>query len=81
VVGYVNAYTDTSQRPNAQLVLNADRPLGQHSWLLRLEELGADREILIAYGPRQVFKDKMRSGPNQNNATRSVTIAVASRGG
>ena len=66
MAGYVNAYTGISQRPNAQLVFNADTPLGQHGLKLRLVvDLGADREIRIAYGARHVFKDKKRSGPKQ----------------
>ena len=82
VAGYVNAYTGISQRPNAQLLFNADRPLGQHSLQVRLVgDIVADREILVAYGPHHAFKDKKRSGPKHNTATRSVTIAVASRGG
>ena len=36
LAGYVNAYTGIIQRPNAQSVFNADRPLGQHSLQVRL---------------------------------------------
>ena len=64
LAGYVNAYTDIIQRPNAQLVFNADRPLGQYSLQLRLSsDLPADREILIAYGARHLLKEKKRPGP------------------
>ena len=64
LAGYVNAYTGIIQRPNAQLVFNADRPLGQYSLQLRLSsDLPADREILIAYGVRHLLKEKKRPGP------------------
>ena len=75
--GYANAYTGISQRPHAQLVFNVDRPLGQHSLPLRLVgDLGADREILIAYGARRRLKEKKRSWPKPERAQRSVTIAA-----
>lgn len=64
VAGYINAYGNIAQRPNTQLVLNADRPLGQHSLQLRLiGEIAADRELVIAYGAKHSMKDKKRSGP------------------
>ena len=51
LAGYVNTYTGILQRPNAQLVFNPDRPLGQYSLQVRLvADLAADREILIADG-------------------------------
>ena len=64
LAGYVNAYTGIIQRPNAQLVFNPDRPLGQHSLQVRLVgDLQADREILIAYGARHGLKERKRPGP------------------
>ena len=64
VAGYVNAYTGIIQRPNAQLVFNPDRPLGQHSLQIRLaSDLVQDREILIAYGARHLLKERKRPGP------------------
>ena len=76
VGGYVNAYTGIIQRPNAQLVFHADRPVGQHRLQLRLVgDLGADREILIAYGSRHLLKEKKRSGPKSKKAKKGVTTS------
>ena len=76
--GYVNAYTGITQRPNAQLVFNADRPLGQHSLQLRLVgDLGADREILIAYGSRHLIKERKRSAPKPKTAKKGVAVAAS----
>jgi len=64
LAGYVHAYAGIIQRPNAQLVFNPDRPLGQHSLQVRLvADLQSDREIIIAYGARHGRKDKKRPGP------------------
>ena len=64
VAGYVNTYTHIAQRPNAQLVFSPERPLGQYSLSLKLVvDVQAEREILIAYGPRHVVKEKRRAGP------------------
>ena len=64
LAGYVNTYTGILQRPNAQLVFNPDRPLGQYSLQVRLvADLAADREILIAYGSQHLLKEKKRPGP------------------
>ena len=69
LAGYVNAYTGIIQRPNAQLVFNPDRPLGQHSLQVRLVgDLQADREILIAYGARHGLKERKRPGPKLKKA-------------
>ena len=79
LAGYVNAYTGIIQRPNAQLVFNPDRPLGQHSLRVRLVgDLPAGREILIAYGARHALKDRQRPGPKLMKRRRTSTApAVA----
>ena len=51
--GYVNSYSGIAQRSNAQIVFDADRPLGQYSLKLQLiQDLAADREILTSYGSK-----------------------------
>ena len=78
LAGYVNAYTGIIQRPNAQLVFNPDRPLGQHSLRVCLVgDLPADREILIAYGARHVLKDRQRLGPKLKRRKTSAAPAAA----
>ena len=53
-------------RPNAQLVFNPDRPLGQYSLQVRLvADLAADRVLLIASGLRHLLKDNKRPGPKR----------------
>jgi hypothetical protein len=70
LAGYINAYKGIIQRPNAQLVFNADRPLGQHSLQVRLvADLVADREILIAYGARHLVKERKPTGRKKSSAT------------
>ena len=74
----MNAYTGIIQRPNAQLVFNLDRPLGQHSLQVRLVgDLPADREILIAYGAQHALKDRQRPGPELNKRKTSAAPAAA----
>ena len=76
LAGYVNAYTGNIQRPNAQLVFNADRPFGQYSLQLRLSaDLPADREIVIAYGVRHQLKEKRRPGPKLKKKKGTPPIA------
>ena len=59
IAGYVNAYTNIAQRPNAQLVFNHDRPLGQYSLkVLLTQDLSENREILIAYGAKHMVRDR-----------------------
>ena len=49
ITGYVNAYTNITNRPNAQLVFNQERPLGQYSLSIHLTaDLAESREILTA---------------------------------
>ena len=77
LVGYVNAYTNIIQRPNAQLVLNSDRPLGQHSLQVRLlTDLAPDRVIIIAYGARHLVKDHKKSGPKLKRQKKGATSAA-----
>ena len=77
LAGYVNAYTGIIQRPNAQLVFNPDRPLGQHSLRVCLVgDLPADREILIAYGARHALKDRQRPGPKLKRRKKSAAPAA-----
>ena len=71
LAGYVNAYPGIIQRPNAQLVFNLDRPLGQHSLQVRLVgDLQADREILIAYVAQHGLKERKRPGPKLKKSSR-----------
>ena len=80
VAEYVKAYTGIIQRPNAQLVFNVDRPLGRHSLQVRLVgDLGADREILIAYGSRHLLKERKRAGPKPKKAKKGVTVAASDK--
>ena len=75
LAGYASAYPGIIQRPNAQLVFNPDRPLGQHSLQVRLvADLQADREILTAYGSRHGLKDKKRPGPKLNKKSRREAL-------
>ena len=61
VVGYVNAFTNISQRPNAQLLFNPDRPLGVYSVSLRLlHDLGEGKEILVAYGAKHMVGERKK---------------------
>ena len=77
LAGYVNGYTGILQRPNAQLVFNADRPLGQHSLQIRLvADLVPDREILIAYGARHLLKEKRRPGPRTKKPKKGGAAAA-----
>ena len=74
LVGYVNAYTNIIQRPNAQLWFNADRPLGQHSLQVHLvTDLCPDREILIAYGARHLLRERNKSGPKLKKQKKADT--------
>jgi len=81
LAGYVNAYTGIIQRPNAQLVFNLDRPLGQHSLQVRLvADLQADRETLMSYGARHGLKDKKPPGPKLKKVKkRSSGVGEAAR--
>ena len=72
LAGYINGYTGIIQRPNAQLVFNVERPLGQHSLQVRLvADLAADREILIAYGARHLLRERKQPGPKLKKAKKS----------
>ena len=63
IAGYVNAYTNIAQRPNAQLVFNHDRPLGQYSLkVLLTQDLSENREILIAYGVKHMVRESKTHG-------------------
>ena len=69
VAGYVNAYSGILQRPNAHLVFNPDRPIGQHSLQIRLvSDVLQDREVLIAYGSQHLLKERKRPGPKLKKA-------------
>jgi hypothetical protein len=71
VVGYVNAYTNITQRPNAQLVFNPDRPLGQYSVVLKLtQDLSAEKEILVAYGSKHMVRERKPRGPKTKKPRR-----------
>ena len=73
----MNCYKDIIQRPNAQLVFNPDRPLGQHSLRVCLvADLLADREILIGYGARHALKDRHRPGPKFKRRKKSAALAA-----
>ena len=49
--GFVNSFCGISQRANANILFDPDRPLGQCSVKLQLlQGLADDREILISYG-------------------------------
>ena len=72
IAGYVNAYTNITQRPNAQLVFNHDRPLGQYSLKVVLtQDLSENREILIAYGAKHMVRSK-KHGPRLDGAARAA---------
>ena len=69
IAGYVNAYTNIAQRPNAQLVFNHDRPLGQYSLkVLLTQDLSENREILIAYGVKHMVRESKTRGPKHGGA-------------
>ena len=73
IAGYVNAYTNITQRPNAQLVFNHDRPLGQYSLKVVLtQDLSENREILIAYGVEHVVREGKTHGPRLVGAARAA---------
>ena len=51
LVGFVNDFHNIQQRANAVLTWNPDRPLGQHSLMLKLtSQVAKEQEILIYYG-------------------------------
>ena len=78
LAGYVNSYSGIIQRPNAHLVFNPDRPLGQYSLQVRLVgDLAPEREVLIAYGVRHLLKDKKRPGPKLKKPKKSGGEAAA----
>ena len=59
IAGYVNAYTNITQRANAQVVFDVDRPSGQYSLKLVLaQDLAAYREVMIAYGAKHMVRDR-----------------------
>ena len=71
IAGYVNAYTNIAQRPNAHLVFDVDRPLGQYSLKLVLtQDLAEDREILVAYGAKHLVRERKPRGPKVAGAKR-----------
>ena len=49
IAGYVNAYTNITQRANAQVVFDVDRPLGQYSLKLVLTQDLVLRVLNILY--------------------------------
>ena len=56
LVGFVNDFHNIQQRANAVLTWNPDRPLGQHSLMLKLiNHVAAEQEILINYWPNHCF--------------------------
>ena len=72
VVGYVNAYTNITQRANAQLAFNHERPLGQYSLSLKLtQDLAADKEILIPYGVKHLVRERKARGPKKIRKTQA----------
>jgi hypothetical protein len=74
IAGYVNAYTNITQRPNAQLLFDVDRPLGQYSLKLVLtQDLAADREILVAYGAKHLVRERKPCGLKVAGAKRKRT--------
>ena len=73
IAGYVNAYTNIAQRPNAKLVFDHDRPLGQYSLkLLLTQDLSENKEILIAYGGRHMVRACKPRGPGKKRQTGPV---------
>ena len=51
LTGFVNDFRGIQHRANAMLTWNPDRPLGQHSLMLKLtSQLAKEQEILIYYG-------------------------------
>ena len=63
LVGFVNDFHGIQQRNNAMLVWNRDRPLGQHSLVLKLiTNLAKEQEILIDYGPKHSLRKQRKKG-------------------
>ena len=59
IAGYVNAYTNITQRANTQLVFDHDRALGQYSLkLVLLQDMPQDREILVSYGLKHSVRER-----------------------
>ena len=57
--GYVNAYTGIARRANAQIVFDADRPLGHYSLkLMLMQDLAVEREVLVSYGSTHPIKER-----------------------
>ncbi|MCP4242246.1 MAG: hypothetical protein GY772_16955 [bacterium] len=53
LAGFVNSSYGIVQRPSAVLEFNAERPLGEHSLVLKLAQtVTGGQEITIAYGPK-----------------------------
>ena len=79
IAGYVNAYTNIAQRPNAKLVFDHDRPLQQYSLKLVLtQDLSENKEILIAYGGKHMVRVSKARGPGKK---RQKGPAAAEGGG
>ena len=63
LVGVVNDFHTIQPRANAVLTWNPDRPLGQHSLVLKLiTNLAKEQEILIDYGPKHRFRKQRKTG-------------------
>ena len=61
VTGFVQSYCGISQRANAKILFDSDRPLGQYSLKIELlQKLAEDREILISKGADYAPKGQKR---------------------
>ena len=80
VVGFVNDHHGIQQRPNAILQWNPERPLGQHSLMLKLTTtVEADQEIVISYRRKHRFGRRKLTLPGIPNAKkRRTTRGIAS---
>ena len=61
LTGFVQSFCGISQRANAKILFDPDRPLGQYSLKIELlQRLAEDREILISKGADYANKEKKK---------------------
>ena len=81
VLGYVAAFTDISQRPDAQLMFNHGRHVGMYSgYLMLVQDLGQCTEMFVAYGANHMVGERKPRGARANGAVsrRAVVSPQAS---
>ena len=61
LTGFVQSFCGISQRANAKILFDPDRPLGKYSLKIELlQRLAEDREILISKGADYANKEKKK---------------------